>query len=323
MNIIFELYFAVFAIFASLLITEIMGSVVLLLFWKQANSKVLEYIIPTWEVTGTFAAFLVVMGDFAYPSLLVPIAFIFGPLLTVFLILFVARSASLAFAEFIIKRKWLDKEKLYRTYAVATLILGLTVLILLSALVSGAGVNFAAETFSLGAWVSSHGSILFVVGTLLVGIGVAPVFFSLNAVKKIVLPLTLAGVALSVLAYYLYSPSFVSDLMLIPVILILLVGVLFVISEKTATIVSNKAIFITFLSVIIFSLQFLVYPTAIAGAVSVNAVTTSGPMTSAYFTITAVGGVMLAIMLGFYMHISMRSKNSSSKGATQIDYGVV
>ena len=67
LNIIFELYFAVFAIFASILITEIMGSVVLILFWKQAKSKVLEYVVPIWEVTGTFGAFLVVMSDFAYP----------------------------------------------------------------------------------------------------------------------------------------------------------------------------------------------------------------------------------------------------------------
>ena len=313
MNVIFELYFAVFAIFASLLITEIMGSVVLLLFWKQANSKVIEYVEPMWEVTGTFAAFLVVMGDFAYPSLLVPIASIFAPLLTVFLILFVARNASLAFAEFIIKRKWFDKAKLYRIYAVSTLILGFTVLILLSALVSGAGVNFAAGTFSLGAWVSSHGSILFVIGTLLVGIGVAPVFFSLNPMKKLVLPLTAVGVALSVLAYYLYSPSFVPSLMFVPAVLTVLVGVLFVASKKTVAIVSNKAVFITFFSVIIFSLQFLVYPTAIGGAVSVDAVTTSGPMATAYFGITAVGGAMLAIMLGSYMNIVMRSKNSKPK----------
>ena len=319
MNIIFETYFAVFAIFASLLITEIMGSIVLLLFWKQANSKVLEYIVPIWEVTGTFAAFLVVMGDFAYPSLLIPIASIFAPLLTVFLILFVARNASLAFAEFIIKRKWLDKVKLYKIYAASTLVLGFTVLILLSAMVSGAGVNFSGGTFSLAAWVSSHGSILFVVGTLLVGIGVAPVFFSLNPMKNIVLPLTAAGTGLSVLAYYLYSPSFVSVLMLIPVVLILLVGVLFVISKKTAAIVSNKAIFITFLSVIIFSLQFLVYPSAIGGAISVDAVTTSGPMTTAYLSITAVGGAILAIMLGFYMNIVMRSKNTTPKEPTQVD----
>ncbi len=310
MNFIFETYFVVFAIFASLLITEIMSSVFLLLFWQQSNSRVLKYIVPIWEVTGTFAAFLVVMGDFAFPSLLIPIASIFAPLLTVFLVFFVARNASLAFAEFITKKNWLDKEKLYKIYAVSTLVLGFTILVLLSALVSGAGVNFSAGTFSLGAWVSSSGSILFVVGTLLVGFGVTPVFLAIDHLKKTVLPLTAAGVVISVLAYYLYSESFISALMLIPIALTLLIGVLYTTSKKTAAVISNKAVFITFLSITIFSLQFLVYPTAIGGAVHVDAVTTSGPMTSAFFTITAVGGTMLAIMLGFYMNITRRSKNS-------------
>jgi cytochrome d ubiquinol oxidase subunit II len=313
LNGIFELYYAVFAVFASLLITELMGAVVLLLFWKQANAKVLEYIVPIWEITGTFGALVVVMGDFAYPTLLIPIASMFAPLLTVFLILFVARNASIAFAEFIIKRKWLDRVKLYKLYALSTLFLGITFLVLLSALVSGAGVNLTEGTFSLGAWVSSPGSLLFVIGTLGIGVGVTPVFFSLNPMKKIVLPLTGAGVGLSVLAYYLYSPSFVSSLMLVPVALTLLAGVLFVASKKTAAIVSNKAIFITVLSVIIFSLQFLVYPSAMGGAINVDAVTTSGPLTPAYLIITAVGGVMLAIMLRFYINIAMRSKKPASE----------
>jgi cytochrome d ubiquinol oxidase subunit II len=151
-----------------------------------------------------------------------------------------------------------------------------------------------------------------VVGTLCIGIGLAPAFFSLDNLKNIVLPLTVAGIGISVLAYYLYSPSFVSLLMLIPIALTLLMGVLFVISKKTAAIVSNKAVFIAALSIIIFSLQFLVYPTAIGGQLRVDAVTTSGPMTSAYFAITAVGGVLLAIMIGFYMSIARRSKNSIS-----------
>ena len=313
MNGIFELYYAVFAVFASLLITELMGAVVLLLFWKQANAKVLEYIVPIWEITGTFGALVVVMGDFAYPTLLIPIASMFAPLLTVFLILFVARNASIAFAEFIIKRKWLDRVKLYKLYALSTLFLGITFLVLLSALVSGAGVILTEGTFSLGAWVSSSGSLLFVIGTLGIGVGVTPVFFSLNPMKKIVLPLTGAGVGLSVLAYYLYSPSFVSSLMLVPVALTLLAGVLFVASKKTAAIVSNKAIFITVLSVIIFSLQFLVYPSAMGGAINVDAVTTSGPLTPAYLIFTAVGGVMLAIMLRFYINIAMRSKKPASE----------
>ncbi len=316
MNLIFEVYFAIFAIFASILITEIMGSVLLLLFWKQAKSKVLEYVAPIWEVTGTFAAFLVVAGDFAYPTLLIPVADLFAPLLTVFLILFVARSASLAFAESIIKKRWLDQEKLYKAYAVATLILGITVLVLLSALISGAGINLTADTFSIGNWVSSSGSLLFMVGTLLIGIGAAPIFFSLDSMKKIVLPVTAVGIGLSVLAYYLYLPSSLSVLMLIPVVLTLLVGLLFVVSKKTAAIVSNKAVFIAALSVVIFSLQFLVYPSAAGGAITIDNVTTSGPLTSAYFAITAGGVLLLAILLGFYMKTVMHAKNST-QGANQ------
>ena len=145
MNFIFEVNYAVFAIFAALLITEVMGSVVLLLFWNKAKTPVLEYIIPIWEVTGTFGAFWVVTGDFAYPSLLIPVASIYAPLLSVFLILLVARNISIAFGEFIIKREWLDEIKLYKTYAISTLILGITVLVLLSSLVSGAGVDLSNE----------------------------------------------------------------------------------------------------------------------------------------------------------------------------------
>jgi cytochrome bd ubiquinol oxidase subunit II len=318
LNGIFELYYAVFAVFASLLITELMGAVVLLLFWKQTNSQVLDYIVPIWEITGTFGALVVVMGDFAYPTLLIPIASMFAPLLTVFLILFVARNASIAFAEFIIKRKWLDRVKLYKLYALSTLFLGITFLVLLSALVSGAGANLTERTFSLVAWFSSPGSLLFVIGTLSIGVGLAPVFFSLNPMKKIVLPLTWAGVGLSVLAYYLYSPSLVSNLMLVPVALTLLAGAFFVASKKTALIVSNKAIFIAILSVIILSLQFLVYPSAMGGTINVDAVTTSSPLTPAYLIITVVGGVMLTIMLWFYINIAMRPKKPMSKEKSQI-----
>lgn len=287
-----------------------MGSVFLLLFWKKAKSNVLEYVVPIWEVTGTFGAFWVVSGYFAYPSLLIPVASIFAPLLIVFLILFVARNASIAFGEFIIKRKWLDEVKLYRTYAISTLVLGLAVLVLLSSLVSGAGIDLTKETFSLGAWVSSPGSLLFVIGTLVIVSGVAPVFYSLIPMREIVLPATTSGIALSVLSYYLYSPSLVSAWMLIPVALTLIPGVLFI-SGKTASIVSNKAILIALLGATIFSLQFLVYPSVVGGAISVDAVTTSGPMASAYLTITAVGGVILAIMLGLYMNVTMHSKNST------------
>jgi cytochrome bd ubiquinol oxidase subunit II len=318
MNLIFETNYAIFAIFASLLITEIMGSVLLLFFYDATKSKVLEYIVPIWEVTGTFGAFWVVTGDFAFPSLLIPVASIFGALLTVFLILFVGRNASIVFGEFVIKRRWLDAKKLYQGYAVSTLLLGVSVLILLSSLVSGKGIVGLTSAFSLGNWISSPGSLVFLAGTLLIGVGLAPVFFGLKALRMKYFPLTVLGVIISIGAYYLYSPSFVSYWIAIPALLTVAAGLLFL-SDKTASIVTNKAVFITLLSVIIFSLQPLIYPNVIGQSIAVDTVTTSGPMASVFYTITLGGGALLAVMLAFYVLIAMRQK----QGATAQSEGAV
>ncbi len=299
--------FAAFAIFAALLTTEIMGSVLLLLFWDVAKSKVLAYVVPIWEVTGTFGAFWVVTGDFAFPALLVPVAAIFGALLTIFLILVVARNASIVFAEFITKRKWLDEKKLYQLYSLSTLLLGVVVLVLMSALVSGEGVDLKAGTFSLADWIYSPGSLPFVIGALLIGVGLAPVFYSLSPFRKFVLPMAAVGILVSILSLYLYSPSLISSWVVVPILLTLAAAFLYL-THKTDKIVSNKGIFISLLSIIIFSLQFLIYPSVLGRAVQFDSVTTTGPMASAYLTITLIGTPLLVVMIAFYMTIAGRGK---------------
>jgi cytochrome d ubiquinol oxidase subunit II len=289
--------------FAALLITEIMGAVGLLIAWPS-RSKVLDYIVPIWEVTGTFGALWVVTGDFAYPGLLVPVSAIFTPLLIFFLILWVARGASIAFAEFITKRGWLDEERLFTSYAVSTLVLGLVVLVLLSALVGGQGVSLASGSFSIISWATA-GSVAFVIGTLLLAVGLAPVFFDLQALHSLVIPLSGIGVILSVLSYWLMSPGLLTLWMAVPVLLTLAVGALYV-WRRTSKIVTNKAAFLAVLSVIIFSLQPLVYPKAVGQALAIDAVTTTGAMSNAFFSITLVGGLLLALMLSFYVVVATR-----------------
>lgn len=286
-----------------MLISEIMGAVVLLVAWP-AREKVLDYTVPIWEVTGTFGAFWVVTGGFAYPALLIPVATIFAPLLVVFLILWVARSASIAFAEFITKRGWLDEAKLYRAYALATIVLGLVVLVLLSSLVGGQGVDLATGSFSILSWATA-GSASFVIGTLLLGVGLAPVFFDLPPLRRLVLPLAGVGVVLSVLAYWLMSPALITPWMAVPVILTLVAGSLYL-WPKTTKLVTNKAVFLLVLSIIIFSLQPLVYPKAIGQAIAIDAVATAGAMADAFISITVVGGLLLAVMLVLYVRIAMR-----------------
>lgn len=287
-----------------MLITEIMGAVMLLIAWDAAKKKVLDYVVPIWEVTGTFGAFWVVTGDFAYPKLLVPVASIFSPLLIVFLILFVARNSAISFAEFIYKKRWLDEVKLYKAYAVSTIALGLAVLVLLSALVGGEGVDLNGLSFSLASWATA-GSFAFVIGTLLLGVGLAPTFFDLPPFRRLVLPFAVAGVVLSVASYWLMSSDLLTWWMAVPVALTLAVGLLYL-WPKTSRIVTNKAVFILVLSVIVFSLQPLVYPSVLGGAIQIDVVTTVGTMRDAYLSITAVGAAILAAMLGFYVKVAMK-----------------
>lgn len=312
MNLVFEIDYGVFAVFAALLITEVMGSILLLFFYNRTKDSVLQYIVPIWEVTGTFGVFWVVVSYFAFPGLLIPVAQMFGGLLLVFVILLVARNSSIVFGEFIIKRKWLDEKKLYKGYASSMLLVGIVFLVLLSALVSGNGIDLSARTFSIGAWINSAASFAFLVGSFVLFAGIAPVFFNIKSMKSKALPLALLGVVISIGAYYLYSPSLVSPLIIVPSFLtILALGLYF--SDKTARIITNKAVFITLLSVIIFSLQFLIYPKVLGQSLSVDSVTISGPLALEYVLITAIGSTLIGIMLAFYMFIAMRQKSMNEQ----------
>jgi len=303
LNGIFEVNYAAFSVFAALLITEIMGAVVLLVAWP-ARSKVLDYLVPIWEVTGTFGAFWVVTGGFAYPALLVPVATIFTPLLIVFLILWVARGASIAFAEFITKRGWLDEARLFRAYAISTLVLGLVVLVLLSSLVGGQGVDLSSGSFSIFSWLTA-GSLTFMLGTLFLAVGLAPVFFDLPSLKRLVLPLVGFGAGLSTFSYWLMSPDLLTVWMAVPIFLTLLAGALYL-WPKTTRLVANKAVFLAVLAIVIFSLQSLVYPKAIGQALAIDSVTTVGAMADAFLSITAVGGLLLVVMLVLYMRVAAK-----------------
>lgn len=296
--------YGVFAVFATLLITEIMGAVLLLTAFGATKRRVLDYIVPIWEITGTFGALWVVTGDFAYPTLLIPVSELFAPLLTFFLILFVARNASIAFGEFIIKKRWLNEVKLYKAYAVSTIVLGLVLLVLLSALVGGQGVDLATGSFSPASW-ATVGSFVFVLGTLLLGAGLAPAFFDLAPLRRLILPLTVAGIALSVLSYYLMSSALLTWWMTVPVLLTLAAGLLYL-WPKTTKIVANKAVFILVMCITVFSLQSLIYPKAIGQALAVDTVTTSGTMESAFLSVSVVGAILLAIMIGFYIMLAAR-----------------
>ncbi|MEM0157059.1 MAG: hypothetical protein QXN26_03210 [Thermoplasmataceae archaeon] len=291
-----------------LVITEMMGSVLMLVAWDAVKGKVLDYVVPVWEVTGTFGAFWVVTSDFAYPSILIPLASIFSAAIAIFLILFVARNSTIVFAEFIKKKGWLDERKLYTGYSLSTLLLGLVVLVIITGIIGGNGIDLSKLTFSVSAWAGNAASWLFIIGALLIAVGLAPVFYDLAPLKKLVVPFTIIGLVVSVVSLDLFKHGSLPLLVIIPIILALLVPVLYYV-PNTVKIVTNKVFFIAWASADIFSLEFMVYPTAFGGSINVNSLISTGPMASAYVAITVVGLVILAVLIALYS-IAVRRKSA-------------
>lgn len=305
-NLIFYIDFAVFSVFATLLITELMGAILLLVSYEGARKSVLSYIVPIWEVTGTFGAFWVVVTDFAFPSILTPAAHIFAVAFMLFLILLIARNSTIVFGEYIIKKGWLDEHKLYLGYSLSTVVLGLIVLVIVSVIISGAGVDLTAGTLSILQWLTSPGSVLFIVGALFIGLGLAPVFYNIKAFGFLSIPATTAGVILSLISYALYDTALLTPYLVIPVVLTLAVPLLYK-TNIGSRLVTSKLLFITLASIIIFELNSIVYPNSFGRTVSVDSITTSGPMAGAFLTITIIGCVLLAVMIGTYALMVQRS----------------
>jgi len=305
-NWVFDLNFAIFAVFLALFISELMAGVLLLVAYDATKAKVLPYVVPIWEITGTFAAFWVVTADFAYPSMLIPVATLLAGEILVFLLLIVVRNTSISFAELILKGGRISEKLLYQLYGLTTIGIGVVVLIVLSAIVSGAGVTLATLTFSVGAWATTSGSIPYLLGVVLIAVGLAPVFYNIEALRRITIPFTVVGVGVETLALYLYSPSFIGTGLLFPALLTILVPVLYQF-RHTAPLVSSKLVFAVVGTIIVFSLSYLVYPTAFHGGLPVDAVTTKGAMVGAFYVLTAVGAVVVGLLNALFILVVWRS----------------
>lgn len=305
-NWLFYVNFAIFSVFLALFITELMGAVLLLVDYEHARKPVLAHVVPIWEVTGTFAAFWVVTADFAYPSMLIPVATLLAAYIVVFLILIVARNASISFAEYIVKHRWLDEKKLYQAYAISTLGIGIVVVIILSAIVSGAGVTLSTLSFSIVGWITNPGSLPYLLGVLVIGVALAPVFYGIEGLRRWTFPLASLGVGIEGAALYLFSPSFLSSWFLVPAVLTVLPALFFQF-PKFAPIVTNKIVFGAVAALIIFSQTYLVYPTAFHGGIKVDSVTTQGPMVGAFLVLTAVGIVVVGGLMVLYLVVVTRS----------------
>ncbi|PYB68052.1 hypothetical protein DMB44_06005 [Thermoplasma sp. Kam2015] len=320
---LFAIQFFTTAAAIAFLLTELMGGVMLLLDWKNSGSKIMAYVAPVWEVTGTFLAMFVVETDATFAGILIPVAFAFAALLLVFLILFIIRNVAIILGEFAEKRRIFTDRQLYYIYVTSTLLLSVVFLAFVSAVISGHGVsisitgnpvnslssvNNAQVTFNVIKWMVAPGDILFIISAVLITFGLAPALYDVRRFATVGIISAVLGFVLGIISLVQMGVH-ISPIIVIPALIIMGVPAMYLLNIAK-NLLSNKAIFIVLLIISIYSLYFTVYPTAMGGKLVLSQVVTTGPMVLGTILTTAVGFTLLALMLSLYVYVNYRSSQA-------------
>ena len=93
--------YGIFSAMLSLLLLETGASMLVLLDYRKYIETVLKYIVPIWEINGTFIAFYVVNLEATYPYMVKLIGTIYVAPVLAGLIIFMAHNAYLAYSEYV------------------------------------------------------------------------------------------------------------------------------------------------------------------------------------------------------------------------------
>ncbi|WP_337859831.1 hypothetical protein [Ferroplasma sp.] len=308
--------------------TEMMAVVPIATRFKENKTRinVLSYIVPVWEVVGTFFVLWLVDMENVIPILMPSISYALFPLFATFIFFLVVRNSFIVYAEFIWHEKqYFDERKLYFVYTVATFIMGIMALSILAAISSGYGVHlygYGAVSYkpysdsytNFGVFYSHLGVIGFIIGALIMANGLGMVFYKLTDIKTPTgkfLPLILVAIGLAIFMSSYYSITAkdytVNNIyIIIPIILALIIPILYIFKETTY-IASYKPfiILLTIISLVFLELKEYPYVFGNANIVSyIPAVTTDTPMQYLVFLISFIGGTWLVLMMIYYAYVS-------------------
>ncbi|MGC8538132.1 MAG: cytochrome d ubiquinol oxidase subunit II [Candidatus Micrarchaeia archaeon] len=299
--------YVVFALFLTAFLIEV-GIALLILLSYRLNDKLMKYLMPMWEINGTFAIFYVVDLEATYPNIL-PAAgtiYILPVLLAALFLIF--RNAFLAYGEYVSRDS--TKRVYLRVYSIATVIVAFLALSVLSSSVSGIGISLSSHSLDMASLLFNPFSLMIFVSAALLALFAAMVIFDIRDMGAEILSAVLA-VVIILIALQAY-PQYIIDHLLsnialvsIPVVLIAITLFMHAIRSKA----SRYAMIITlFISIAIFELA--EYPYLFGGAMNLNSILISSP-SSSYLLAFSIGGlIVLAALISILIYVNLIHKNS-------------
>jgi len=219
MNYSFYFYTYIFLIAATILLLIGIEIALALSFFinKDVYEKYENLFLSMWEITGTSIAFFLVQYEALLPSLLVPVAYSFYPLIFIILFLFIFRNIGMGFFE----GKSINKEYSKRDiliYLFGTLIMAILLVSILSAAITGYGIKILNGNIFWGLFIIfNYFTLLLLLSTILFVLGILGYIFNVKKFKIY----GLIGYLLVLLDIYLYT-NMIYYLFFVPLIILLI-----------------------------------------------------------------------------------------------------
>lgn len=311
-NIEVVLNLIIFSIFFTVATTELMAASAILFKYKESEKKVFGFLLPIWEITGTFFVFYMVNLEGLAPVVLPLLAYSFISYILIFLILYVLRNTVIASAEHIWKKSRVNRRILYSAYAVVTFVLGAIVVIIYSAFLGGHGLDFSAETFNLVSFLEFLPDDGFVLGIAILFFGLAAVFYGLNVNRFLPLIVTAIGIIIAGISLLEFDNTDNVYLLIIPIILILSIPLTWIFS-RTKFIIEKKLVFQGIMAISLFFVAYSQYPFLLGKTLLVTSILNDTEMQTQMFYATVIGGAILLILTYFFYDTYYESKKGDKQ----------
>ncbi|MEM0154371.1 MAG: cytochrome d ubiquinol oxidase subunit II [Methanothrix sp.] len=315
MSIMFSINYLIFSVFLTLFGLEVGIAITMLLEYDKHKENMKRFLMPLWEVTGTFAIFYIVNLEATVPSLLMLLGTVFVVPLLVAAVFFILRNAFLSYSEYMGDKR---SEKLYlHIYAIATLLVAFIAISVLDSGISGIGINASAYSINMLKMFANSFNILMFIGIALLSIFVAAAFFDVREYKwfpglAAVLGIIAIAVATHSAMGYLFYAAFGPGLpYLIGLLILLGIGLYLYYSGKKYA--KYVALVWFFLAVNFFG--FVQSPYILGGAVDINGYLATGPMAFYVNLVTLIGGIILVASLVFMVYVSYIKKIKNTAGS--------
>lgn len=312
MNILILINYILFASLFSLLIIELAGAIASILDCDLYRKKVIEYLAPLWEITGTLSVFYLVNLAATYPGLLPAIDYLYLAPVLLAVVFLMARDAYLAYSELSLEKK--ENKKHARAYGILTMLTMLLIITILSSSVDGGGVNPVEPSVNFAYLLLNGFNILMLDSIIALASACAIVFFNLKYPKTLAI-MTILSAALLLAALETHAPYMITNMVMNPLTLAP-VTILFVLMAMMylARSQNTKFLVIPFLFIGILTFEFLQYPYIFGRSINLNNFVATPPIASYILLFTIIGGAFLtaALSLFFYIHHSKKKKKAGS-----------